>query len=120
MHRHKAVEQTAYYRREAAACATAAATPVIAEIKQAYLDLEQGWLCLAPKVEASPTTRVDPSTAHDADLKPSRAPHDKGADDVIALDDLQARLPLRPMRRSPIGKQQDGFARVRAEQIRNR
>jgi len=53
MHRHKNAERTAYYRQEASACATAALTSAIAEIKQAYLDLEQGWLCLAPKSSRS-------------------------------------------------------------------
>jgi hypothetical protein len=51
MHSHKDAKQTAYYRRQAYACATAASATAIAEVKEAYLNLEQGWLCLAPKVE---------------------------------------------------------------------
>jgi hypothetical protein len=74
MHRHKDAERTAYYRQEASACATAALTTAIAEIKQAYLDLEQGWLCLAPKVVENTDAATDPKTPHDADPKPSRAP----------------------------------------------
>lgn len=42
-------KRTTYYRRQASACATAAVATAIAEVKQAYLELEQGWLCLAPK-----------------------------------------------------------------------
>jgi len=53
MHRDKEAERTAYCRREASACETAAVTTAIAEIKQAYLDLQQGWLSLLPKVETS-------------------------------------------------------------------
>lgn len=47
--RRKYIERTEYYRQEASACAAAAVTTAIAEIKQAYLELEQGWLCLTPK-----------------------------------------------------------------------
>jgi hypothetical protein len=49
MDRRKDVEPTEHYRREASACARAALITAIAEIKQAYLELEQGWLSLAPK-----------------------------------------------------------------------
>ena len=59
-HRHTDIERTAYYRQEASACATAALTTAISEIKQAYLDLEQGWLCLAPKVEESSVASAPP------------------------------------------------------------
>jgi hypothetical protein len=56
MHRHKDAEQTAYYRRQASACATAALATAIAEVREAYLNLEQGWLCLLPKPTQAPTT----------------------------------------------------------------
>lgn len=80
MHSHKEAERTertAYYRRQAFACATAALTTAIAEIKQAYLDLEQGWLCLAPKAVLD--DRVDPGPGSDAKLKTPEAPK-QGAD----------------------------------------
>ena len=35
MHRHKDAEQTAYYRRQASACATAALATAIAEVREA-------------------------------------------------------------------------------------
>jgi hypothetical protein len=49
MDRRKDVERTAYYRRQASTCAKAALTTAVADIRQAYLELEQGWLCLVPK-----------------------------------------------------------------------
>ncbi len=67
MRRHKDAEQSAYYRRQASACATAALASAIAEVKQAYLNLEQGWLCLAPEVKQSLEAVVDPQAAGDAD-----------------------------------------------------
>jgi hypothetical protein len=70
-------ERTAYYRRQASACATAALTTAIAEIKEAYLDLEQGWLCLAPK--AVRVDQVDPGPGSNAELKTPEAPK-QGAD----------------------------------------
>ena len=80
MHPHKEAERTAYYRRQAAACATAALTTAIAEIKQAYLDLEQGWLCLAPK--AAPADQVGPTAGNDAKLKTPEVPK-QGADSSV-------------------------------------
>lgn len=44
-------DQTIYYRQQASACAAAAVVSTVAHVKQAYLDLEQGWLCLVPKPE---------------------------------------------------------------------
>jgi hypothetical protein len=74
MHPNKDTELTGYYRQQASACATKALATAINEIKQAYLDLEQGWLSLAPKIEERPV--AEPMTLHDADPKPSRAPSD--------------------------------------------
>lgn len=62
MHDNKEAGRTAYYRRQASACAVAAVTTPIAEIKQAYLNLEQGWLCLAPKPEAGVSNQHNPQT----------------------------------------------------------
>jgi len=67
-------DRTAHYRQEASACATAALKTTIAEIKQAYLDLEQGWLCLAPKPENSSAISAEPNTALDGDSAPHLAP----------------------------------------------
>jgi hypothetical protein len=69
--RRKPIERTEYYRQEASACAAAAATTAIAEIKQAYLELEQGWLCLNPK-----RSENEPSEAQrgsDDNVKPTLA-----------------------------------------------
>lgn len=73
MHPHKEAKRTAYYRQQASACATAALTTAIAEVRQAYLDLEQGWLCLAPKVEASSAASRLPENADDVEPRPNGA-----------------------------------------------
>jgi hypothetical protein len=74
MHPNKDAERGAYYRQQAAVCSTAALTTTIAEVKQAYLELEQGWLCLAPKSETSSavlaeTNTTPPQTSHDNDAR---------------------------------------------------
>jgi hypothetical protein len=51
-------KQNLYYRRQAAQCAAAALATTIAEIKQAYLDLEQGWHHLLPE-QARASVRAD-------------------------------------------------------------
>jgi hypothetical protein len=43
-------QRTAYCQEQAAECAKAAVSSTIAEVKEAYLNLEQGWLQLAPEV----------------------------------------------------------------------
>jgi len=67
-------KRTRFYRQEASACATAALTTSIAEIKQAYLELEQGWLCLTPKPENSSAVSAEPNTVSDGDSKLSEPP----------------------------------------------
>jgi hypothetical protein len=64
-------KRATFYRQEAFACATAALTTSIAEIKQAYLELEQGWLCLTPKPENSSAGSGEPNTVSDGDPKPN-------------------------------------------------
>ena len=71
-HRLDNAKRAAYYRQQASACATAALATVIAEVRQAYLDLEQGWLCLAPKAEESSVVSALVKNADDADTRPSR------------------------------------------------
>lgn len=77
--RHNDVEPTAYCRQQASACAAAALTAAIAEIKQAYLDLEQGWLSLAPKPETNSAPSGSATTTREVDSKPNRARSRKGA-----------------------------------------
>jgi hypothetical protein len=55
MHHRKDAKQTAYCRQQALACANAALSTAIGEVKEAYLNLEQGWLCLAPRLRQTPT-----------------------------------------------------------------
>lgn len=67
-------KRATFYRQEAFACAAAALTTSIAEIKQAYLELEQGWLCLTPKPENSSAASAEPNTVSDGDPKPNEPP----------------------------------------------
>jgi|GEM_PF-6907245 hypothetical protein len=48
-------ERTEYCRQQALECAAAAAATTIANIREAYLNLEQGWVGLAPDIADSPT-----------------------------------------------------------------
>jgi hypothetical protein len=70
--RRKYIERTEYYRQEASACAAAAVTTASAEIKQAYLELEQGWLCLTPKHKEGLDQLPDVRRSDD-DAKPIQA-----------------------------------------------
>ncbi len=45
--------RTDYCTKQAADCARAAVAATIAEIREAYLNLEQGWLRLAPQASES-------------------------------------------------------------------
>jgi hypothetical protein len=47
----RTIGRTAYCRQQAAECAAAAAATALLEVKEAYLNLEQGWLKLAPELE---------------------------------------------------------------------
>jgi hypothetical protein len=47
MSRH--IDQTTYCHRQAAECARAALEATLAEVREAYVSLEQGWLHLAPE-----------------------------------------------------------------------
>ena len=70
------------YRQEAFACATAALTTSIAELKQAYLELEQGWLCLTPKPENS-CASAEPNTELDGHPKPLLCAHHATREDDL-------------------------------------
>jgi hypothetical protein len=72
-HHLDSAERTAYYRRQASACATAAVATAIAEVRQAYLDLEQGWLCLTPKVEENSAVSALAKSAAEAGSEPNLA-----------------------------------------------
>jgi hypothetical protein len=59
MLRHRGARQTNDYNQQAFACARAALATSVTEIKEAYLNLEQGWLCLAAKGDANLSSAVD-------------------------------------------------------------
>jgi hypothetical protein len=47
-----------YCREQAAECASAATATVLADVKEAYLNLEQGWLQLAHEFEEMPKSPI--------------------------------------------------------------
>jgi hypothetical protein len=44
--------RTAYCRQQAVECALAATTAILGEVRQAYLNIEQAWLQLAPGINS--------------------------------------------------------------------
>jgi hypothetical protein len=44
-------KRTVYCRQQAAECALAATTAILGEVRQAYLNIEQAWLQLAPDID---------------------------------------------------------------------
>jgi hypothetical protein len=48
-------KRTAYCREQAAECALAATTAILGEVRQAYLNIEQAWLQLAPDIDGGQT-----------------------------------------------------------------
>ncbi len=89
MQRHKDADRMAYYRQQASACATAALATAIAEVQQAYLDLEQGWLCLAPKAKESLDSSRDAELRSDTDTQVGRAADENAVADVNCHHDTQ-------------------------------
>lgn len=89
----KDIEQVEHYRQQASACGAAALRTPIPDIRQAYLELEQGWLCLSPKPKKSSDdstefrsanggTAGDPlneTAGHAGDLRDTRANTDTDA-----------------------------------------
>jgi hypothetical protein len=56
-------KRTAYCRQQAAECALAATTAILGEVRQAYLNIEQAWLQLAPDINSYSKKAARPSTA---------------------------------------------------------
>ena len=44
-------DRSAHCRQQAAACASAATAAILGEARQAYLNIEQAWLQLAPDID---------------------------------------------------------------------
>jgi hypothetical protein len=55
--------RTAYCHQQAAECASAATTAILGEVRQAYLNIEQAWLQLAPYINSDSKKAARPSTA---------------------------------------------------------
>ncbi len=68
-------QQAGHYRREAAGCANAALAAAAPEVKRAYLELEQAWLSLAPKVEIIDEDSIEPTPP--PDVTPDTSPISK-------------------------------------------
>ena len=62
---HAAGNRTAYCRQQAVECALAATTAILGEVRQAYLNIEQAWLQLAPDINSDSDRKkaARPSTA---------------------------------------------------------
>ncbi len=68
MQRREDLQQAGHYRREATVCASAARAAAAPEVRRAYLELEQAWLSLAPKVEISDEDLIEPTASSDVKL----------------------------------------------------
>jgi hypothetical protein len=53
-------DRKSYCQQQAAECASAAATTTLSEIKDAYLNMEQAWLRLAPDIDSNQTFAIRP------------------------------------------------------------
>jgi hypothetical protein len=62
MSRH--IDQTTYCRREAAECARRALEATLAEVREPYVNLEQGWLRLAPETNENEEASVESGHGH--------------------------------------------------------
>jgi hypothetical protein len=58
-------KRTTYCRQQAAECALGATTAILGEVRQAYLNIEQAWLQLAPDINSETDRKkaARPSTA---------------------------------------------------------
>jgi hypothetical protein len=109
----KEAKRTLYCRRQASACAVAASTAACPETKQAYLELERGWLCLASKAE-SPSDQPFPLAQRQTELA---SDPDGDASDALtdAAPDGATPVSFRSTDTQNFTDSQNGFARVRAK-----
>ena len=56
----RTIGRAAYCRQQAAECAAAATATALSEVKEAYLNLEQAWLKLAPEIEGRQIFSINP------------------------------------------------------------
>jgi hypothetical protein len=54
-------DRSSYCQQQAAECASAATATTLSEAREAYLNMEQAWLQLAPDVDSNPTVSVNES-----------------------------------------------------------
>jgi hypothetical protein len=77
MQRREDLQHASQYRREATVCASAARAAAAPEVKRAYLELEQAWLSLAPKVEIRDEDSIEPTAPPDEMRDTSHVPKKK-------------------------------------------
>jgi hypothetical protein len=71
MSRH--IDPTASCRHQAAECSRRALEATLAEVKEAYVNLEQGWRLLAPEPSENQKTSVESEPARRITSAPGRA-----------------------------------------------
>ena len=85
----RTTQRTEYCRQQAAECAIAAAASCIANVREAYLNLEQGWLELAPDIEDSRNGSIGSPPQRSADaVKPTEGTAPPAQEVVGAMGDL--------------------------------
>jgi hypothetical protein len=70
MSRH--IDPTAYCRHQAAECARSALEATLAEVREVYVNLEQGWLQLVPDTGDDQKTSVESGPARRIASAPGR------------------------------------------------
>ena len=76
MSRH--IDPAAYCRREAAECGRRALEATLAEIREAYVNLEQGWLRLAPETSDNQEPSIGDGAGRRTASTPGRARNRSG------------------------------------------
>jgi hypothetical protein len=51
-------DRKSYCQQQAAECASAATTTALSEVRNAYLNMEQAWLQLAPDIDSNQTFAI--------------------------------------------------------------
>jgi hypothetical protein len=113
----KDAERIAYYRQQASACAAAALTTAIAEIRHAYRNLEEGWLSLAPKAkEGLDRSCSDAETRSVSNAEPGKASNEDPVAEVNRQNEktIHGRDP-----NDPVGNEQSD-TRIKGKAVRGR
>lgn len=63
-------DRKSYCQQQAVECASAANATNLSEIREAYLNMEQAWLQLAPDIDSNQTFTIRPEPKEGRKLKP--------------------------------------------------